>query len=311
VTAYVTIGSRGSPLALWQANWVRDQLRAREPGLGVDIHVIKTAGDRFLDAPLARVGGKGLFVKEIEDALLARRVDLAVHSLKDVPAELPEGLILAAFPEREDPRDALVVRGGPLPSLDSLPRGARVGTTSLRRQSQLLALRPDLAIESLRGNVGTRLDKVDRGEVDAILLAFAGLRRLGLADRASYLFDAAELIPAVGQGVLAIETRTEDDATRSRVGRLEAPASRTVVEAERAFLRRLEAGCLVPVGGHATVDGERVSLTGIVASPDGTRTIRRAGAAAAADAAALGHELAEEILAAGGGEILAAIAAAG
>jgi hydroxymethylbilane synthase len=305
------IGSRGSPLALWQANWVQARLRELAPDRTVEIEIIKTSGDKFLDAPLSRVGGKGLFVKEIEDALLERRVDLAVHSLKDVPAELPDGLMLAAYPEREDPRDAMVVRRDAEPSLEALPRGARMGTTSLRRQSQLLARRDDLEIVQLRGNVGTRLDKLERGEVDATMLAYAGLRRLGLGDRAGYVFEVDELIPAVGQGVLAIETRTDDAVTRSLVERLDAPASRVAVAAERAFLLRLQAGCLVPVGGYATLDGGELHLRGIVASPDGRTRIRRERRGATAQAATLGRELADEILDAGGARILADLAALG
>ncbi len=305
------IGSRGSPLALWQANWVRDRLRELAPDRDVEIEVIKTSGDKFLEGPLSRIGGKGLFVKEIEDALLEERVDLAVHSLKDVPAELPAALLLAAYPAREDPRDVLVARRGAAAAVDGLARGARVGTTSLRRRSQLLARRDDLEIVPLRGNVGTRLDKVDRGEVDAILLALAGLRRLGLGERAGHAFDVDEMIPAVGQGVLAIETRVDDRATRAVVERLDVAESRLVVAAERAFLHRLEAGCLVPVGGHATLDGDRVRLRGIIASPDGSICIRRERDAPSAEAAALGRELAEDILDAGGALTIAELAAAG
>jgi hydroxymethylbilane synthase len=305
------IGSRGSPLALWQANWVQARLRELAPDRAVEIEIIKTSGDKFLDAPLARVGGKGLFVKEIEDALLERRIDLAVHSLKDVPAELPPGLMLTAYPEREDPRDAMVVPEGASPSLEALARGARMGTTSLRRQSQLLAKRPDLEIVPLRGNVGTRLDKLARGEVDAIMLAHAGLRRLGLGERAGYVFGVDELVPAVGQGVLAIETRSDDDATRAVVERLDVPASRAAVTAERAFLLTLEAGCLVPVGGYATLEGERLRLRGIIASPDGGLLIRREASGPISEAAAIGVGVAEEILAAGGARILADLAAAG
>lgn len=305
------IGSRGSPLALWQANWVQARLRELAPGRVVEIEIIKTSGDKFLDAPLARVGGKGLFVKEIEDALLAGRIDLAVHSLKDVPAELPDGLMLTAYPEREDPRDVMVVPEGATPSLTALVRGARMGTTSLRRQSQLLAMRPDLEIVPLRGNVGTRLDKLARGEVDAIMLAHAGLRRLGLGERAGQVFAVDELIPAVGQGVLAIETRCDDEPTRALVERLDVPASRAAVAAERAFLRKLEAGCLVPVGGYATLDGERLHFRGIIASPDGVTRIRREATGAVADASGIGAAVADEILAAGGARILAELAAAG
>ena len=305
------IGSRGSPLALWQANWVCDRLRELAPERGAEIEVIKTSGDKFLEGPLSRIGGKGLFVKEIEDALLEERVDLAVHSLKDVPADLPAGLLLAAYPAREDPRDVLVVRRGAPASIEGLGRGARVGTTSLRRRSQILARRDDLEIVPLRGNVGTRLDKVDRGEVDATLLAFAGLKRLGLAERASHVLAVDEMIPAVGQGVLAIETRVDDTSTRAVVERLDVEQSRIVVAAERAFLHRLQAGCLVPVGGHAIVESGEVRLRGIIASPDGATSIRRERVAAPPRAAELGRELAEEILEAGGAQILAALAEPG
>lgn len=263
--ARLVIGSRGSQLALWQARWVKSRLE----GLGVEaeIEIIRTTGDKITDVPLAKVGSKGLFTKEIEDALLAGRVDLAVHSLKDLPTVLPAGLVLAAVPEREDPRDALVGK-----RLADLPQGARVGTSSLRRGAQLKRLRPDVSIESVRGNLDTRLRKLDEGQYEAILLAAAGLRRLGWVERIAECLDPDVMCPAVGQGALAIETRAEGEA-REICARLDHEPTRRAVLEERAMLARLGGGCQVPIGAHAVVDGEKVRVRGVVASPDGTRVV--------------------------------------
>lgn len=299
------IGTRGSALALWQANHVSALLRAANQGLAVEIVTIKTTGDKIIDSPLAQVGGKGLFVKEIEEALLAGEVDLAVHSLKDVPAFFPEGLGLAAVLEREDPRDALLSRNAA--TLDDLPKGARVGTSSLRRQAQLLNLRPDLEITTLRGNVDTRVRKLDSGEYDAIVLAAAGLRRMGLAGRVSAFLDVETLLPAVGQGAIGTETRMNDPETKGLVSSLDDPGTRTAVSAERAFLKRLEGGCQVPIAAHAVVSGGSLRMSGLVASLDGRTVIRDKVSGAADQAEALGVTLAERILERGGREILDAV----
>jgi hydroxymethylbilane synthase len=297
----IRIATRRSPLAKWQANHVADLLRANEPGLEVRLHELVTKGDKILEVPLAAVGGKGLFVKEIEDALLAGEAEIAVHSMKDLPAILAAGLVVAAVPEREDPRDALCSRKAR--SLADLPQRARVGTSSLRRGAQLKALRPDLRIEMVRGNVETRLRKGET-ELDAVVLAYAGLKRLGLASRASYLFDPAEMLPAVAQGALALEARADDAATLERLARLEHPETRVRVEAERGFLRRLEGGCQVPLAGHAVVEQGRVLLRGLVASLDGTRVVRGERSGPPADAARIGVALAEDLLSRGAAAIL-------
>jgi hydroxymethylbilane synthase len=262
-----------------------------------------TRGDRILDVPLAEVGGKGLFVKEIEDALLRGDAQVAVHSMKDLPAVEPPGLVIAAVPVREDPRDALVSHGK---RLSELPRGARVGTASLRRSAQLRAMRPDLRIETIRGNVATRLRKIDEG-FDAVVLAHAGLRRLGLTDKVAQVFSIEEMLPAVAQGALAIEARQDDAETMRRLAPLEDRATRIQVEAERGFLRKLQGGCQVPIAGHAEVKGEQVRLRGLVANLDGTVLIRGERAGPVADAARVGEELADELLARGAGEVLSAI----
>src|SRR5450432_1362062 len=261
----LVIASRGSQLALWQARWVAAQLQAA--GHECRIEIVKTTGDKITDVPLgivgAQTGVKGLFTKEIEEALLDGRADLAVHSLKDLPTELPEGLVLAAVPEREDARDAVV--GSPLADL---PVGARVGTSSLRRAAQLRNLRPDLQVASVRGNLDTRLRKLDEGQYDAILLAAAGLKRLGWADRIAEILPADTMCPAVGQGALAIETRASG-AGFDACAALDHPATHAAVTAERGLLRALGGGCQVPIGAHATVEGGRLRLLGMVASPDG------------------------------------------
>jgi hydroxymethylbilane synthase len=297
----IRIATRRSPLAKWQANHVAGLLRAREPGLEVRLHELLTKGDKILDVALARVGGKGLFVKEIEDALLTGDAEIAVHSMKDLPAVLADGLVIGAVPEREDPRDALCSpKHGTLPKL---PQGARVGTSSLRRAAQLMALRPDLRIEVIRGNVETRLRKASE-ELDAVVLAYAGLRRLGLAEHATQVFSPEEMLPAVAQGALALEAREGDAATLGRLAPLDHAETRQRVEAERGLLRRLEGGCQVPIAAHATVAAGKVSLRALVASVDGKKVIRGERSGPAAEARALGEALGDELLAKGAAAIL-------
>jgi hydroxymethylbilane synthase len=313
----VVIGTRGSALARWQADHIAAALRAAHPGLTVDITIIVTEGDRRSEAPLERgptpagqpapmhAAGKGLWVEEIERALLERRVDLAVHSLKDVPAVLAAGLVLAAFPRRADPRDALVSRDGS--PFRALPVGARVGTSSLRRVCQLRRARPDLVLEVLRGNVDTRLRKVSEGVVDAAVLACAGLDRLGHGGRISERFAIDWMVPAIGQGALALETRGDDGPVRGLCRSLADPATETAIAAERALLAHLDAGCRTPVAGHASVDGETVTLDALVGRPDGSELLRERLAGPATDAAALGTAVAERLLARGADRILAAL----
>jgi hydroxymethylbilane synthase len=292
----LVIASRGSQLALWQARWVAAQLSAA--GHPCRIEIVKTTGDKITDVPLAKVGSKGLFTKEIEEALLDGRADLAVHSLKDLPTELPEGLVLAAVPEREDPRDAVVGR-----KLAELPVGARVGTSSLRRAAQLRQLRPDLLVESVRGNLDTRLRKLDEGQYDAILLAAAGLKRLGWGDRIAEILAPEQMCPAVGQGALAIEAR----AGFEKVALLDHADTHTAVVAERAVLAALGGGCQVPIGAYATVSEGRVRVLAIVAAPDGSQVIRAEAEGEAAEAAGIGARLAADLLERGAREILEAV----
>jgi hydroxymethylbilane synthase len=298
------IGSRGSQLALWQARWV--QARLAEGGHECRIEIIRTTGDRITDVPLAKVGTKGLFTKEIEEALAAGAIDLAVHSMKDLPAALPAGLRLAAIPEREDPRDAMIGR-----RLAELAEGAKVGTSSLRRAAQLLALRPDLVIDPLRGNLDTRLRKVAEGSYGAIVLAAAGLKRMGWSGRIAEILPVETMCPAVGQGALAIETR--DDAgrplgtARTACAALDHAPTRIAVMAERAVLAGLGGGCQVPIGAHAVVRDGRIQLRAVVVSPDGAILIRRQGEGPAAQAESLGAQLARELADAGGQEILEAV----
>jgi hydroxymethylbilane synthase len=298
----LVLGTRGSRLAIWQAEWVQARLHEIAPDVTVTLKRIKTSGDKILDVPLAKIGGKGLFVKEIEDALLQGGIDLAVHSMKDVPTVLPEGLAIVCVPEREDPRDALIGRTGK--TLEQLPRGARIGTSSLRRQAQLLKRRPDLKIEMLRGNLDTRLKKLQAGEFDAIVLAAAGLRRLGWAEQITEYLPPDVSLPAIGQGALGIEGRTDDKAVREIVAKLEHPQSRTTVTAERALLERLEGGCQVPIAAHATMNGDRLCLDGLVASVDGARIIQDHVEGPPARARELGLHLGEQLLRQGGKAIL-------
>lgn len=292
----LVLGSRGSQLALWQAGWVRAALE--KLGCEVEIQVIKTSGDRYQRGALSEIGNKGLFVKEIEEALLAREIDVAVHSLKDMPVRLPEGLTIAAFPPREEPRDALV--GG---RLLELPEGARVGTGSLRRQAQLLAARTDLKVTALRGNVDTRLRRLDAGEFEAVVLAAAGLQRLGLADRIAQLLPEQIMCPAPGQGALAVETRREGEPLEV-CSRLDDPETRAAVIAEREVMRELEAGCQTPVGALGRVVGSHLQLCAAVASADGSQVVREQLCAPVEEAVEAGRALARRLLERGAGELL-------
>lgn len=296
------IGTRGSPLALAQSRWVQTALQQQRPDLTPELRTIKTTGDRFLDRPLSEIGGKGVFVKEIEDALLRGTIDCAVHSMKDVPAELAPGLVIAAVPPREDPRDVLLAREAT--TLGQLPPGARVGTGSLRRMAAVRAVRPDLHVMALRGNVDTRLRKLDAGEVDALVLAAAGLRRLGI-ERTGTFFDPEQFIPAIGQGALGIETR--EDASREWVAEIDHAETHTVVAAERAFLFHVGGSCHTPLAAHATIHHGDLRVRAFIASPDGTQVIRGSRTGSAVDAVPLGHELAEELLGRGGAAILQAL----
>lgn len=304
----IRIATRKSPLALWQANYVRDELLKHYPALQVELLPMSTRGDKILDSPLAKVGGKGLFVKELEEALLRNEADLAVHSMKDVPVEFPSGLCLATICPREDPRDAFV--SNHFSSIDALPNGARVGTSSLRRQCQLRARRPDLQVLDLRGNVNTRLAKLDAGEYDAILLAAAGLRRLGFFDRIRSALDPADSLPANGQGAVGIECRSDDAEVLALLAPLEHADTRACVLAERAMNRALQGGCQVPIGAYAELHGDELWLRGLVGHPDGQTILRDALRGHRADAEALGLQLAEQLLAAGADRVLASVYAA-
>lgn len=299
------IGTRASQLALTQSQWVRDKVQALLPNTEVELVRINTKGDRILDVPLAKIGGKGLFVKEIEEALLAGEIDMAVHSMKDVPTVLPKGLHIGIVPQREEARDAFV--SNRYRNLAELPAGAVVGTSSLRRKAQLLALRPDLQIRDLRGNVGTRLDKLDRGDFDAIILAGAGLKRLHLPARISTLLAPEQMLPAIGQGALGIELRQSDSMLLALMQPLHHLESAVAVAAERAYLARLEGGCQVPIGAYAILSENQLSLTGLIASVDGTTVLRQTRFAPLAEADKLGFELAEELLGRGGKAILEAV----
>ena len=296
------IGTRGSKLALAQSGWIKDKIEQYHPDLQVELVRIKTKGDKILDSPLSKIGGKGLFVKEIEDALLKKDVDLAVHSIKDVPAELPEGLFLPLFPEREDPRDAFL-------SMDhhriaDMPRGATIGTGSLRRSSQLRHLRPDLNIAPLRGNVDTRIKKMEAGELQAIILASAGLRRLGLSDKIRQILSSNEFLPAIGQGALGLELRQDDDRIFNLLGFLNHEPTELTVKAERAFLKKLEGGCQVPIGGHGRLEGDNIILDGMVAELDGSRIIRDEIKGSKDQPMDIGYALAEKLLISGADDIL-------
>jgi hydroxymethylbilane synthase len=299
------IATRESPLALWQAEHVKARLLAAHPGLAVELVPMTTRGDQLLAGSLQQSGGKGLFVKELEQAMLEGSADLAVHSMKDVPAHQPEGLALVAFLAGEDPRDAFVSNHHA--SVEALPQGAHVGTASLRRQSLLRAWRPDLRTGLLRGNVGTRLRKLDEGQFDAILLACAGLDRLGLSARIRERLDVGRFVPAIGQGIIGIECREHDAQTRALVAVLNDPVSQVRLGAERALNSRLGGACQVPVAGHARLDGEHLTLDAVVGAPDGSRSVRGRIEGPASEAASLGLQLAERLLVQGARDILGAL----
>ncbi len=301
----IRIATRKSALALWQAEYVKARLEASHPGLKVSLVPVVSRGDKLLDAPLAKIGGKGLFIKELETALMENEADIAVHSMKDVPMEFPEGLGLYCICEREDPRDAFV--SNHFDDLDALPPGSVVGTSSLRRQAQLLARRPDLKIQFLRGNVNTRLAKLDAGEYDAIILAAAGLIRLGFGDRIRSSIGVDESLPAGGQGAVGIECRTGDSELHALLACLNHAPTATRVVAERALNKRLNGGCQVPIACYAVLEGEQLWLRGLVGQPDGTVLLRAEGRAPAAEAEALGVQVAEELLAQGAEQILKAV----
>jgi hydroxymethylbilane synthase len=306
-TELLRIATRKSPLALWQAEHVRARLLALYPGLQVELVTLSTQGDRILDSPLAKIGGKGLFVKELEQGMLNGRADIAVHSVKDVPAGFPEGLGLGAVLEREDPRDAFV--SNEYASIDDLPEAARVGTSSLRRQCQLRDRRPDLQISDLRGNVGTRLGKLDNGGYDAIVLACAGLKRLGMEARITRALAPEEMLPAIAQGVIGIECRLDDARVRGLLEPLNHPETVCRTQAERAMNATLAGGCQAPVAGYAELHNGSLELRGLAGWPDGTEIIRGDIAGTAAAAEDLGRQLAEQLLSAGARPILDALLA--
>ncbi|MBI5741116.1 MAG: hydroxymethylbilane synthase [Nitrospirae bacterium] len=320
----IIIATRGSKLALWQAEWVKAQLEKNNEDIEVELKKIKTTGDKILDVPLAKVGGKGLFVKEIEDTLLNKKADLAVHSMKDVPTELPEGLHLSAICKREDPRDAFITAISnfkfQISNFKSLPKGAHVGTSSLRRICQLLNKRPDLRITQLRGNLDTRLRKLDEGQFDAIILAAAGVKRLGLEKRITEIFPSSMSLPAIGQGAVGIECRVNDELINKLLKKLNHKPTSVCVRAERAFLKKLEGGCQVPIGAYARIEktgargkgqgaGKTSSLiiNGLVGSLDGKTLIKGSRRGKPEDAELLGTKLAEALLSKGAGEILAEV----
>ena len=296
------IGTRGSKLALWQANWVKSALNTQHPSFSVELVIIKTKGDKILDVPLSKVGGKGLFVKEIEEALLDGRIDLAVHSMKDMPSEIPKGLCIGAIPERENPQDILISKKG-LP-LSQLEPGARIGTSSLRRAAQLLHARPDMHVFPLRGNVDTRLKKLETENLDAIVLAAAGVKRLGLENRITQFLDENIMLPAVGQGALCIEIRQNDPEVAPIVAKLEHPQTRTIVMGERAFLNRLEGGCQVPIAAHGKIDNTLFSICGLVATVDGKTLIKETFSGPEDSAETIGVELADHLISMGAKTIM-------
>jgi len=303
----IRIATRKSPLALWQAEFVKAELQKFHPGLAVELVPMSTKGDKILDTPLAKVGGKGLFVKELEVAMLEGRADIAVHSMKDVPMEFPEGLGLAVICDREDPQDAFV--SNQYPSIDALPEGAVVGTSSLRRQCQLKARRPDLQIRDLRGNLGTRLGKLDDGQYDAIILATAGLLRLEMPERIAERISPDFILPAGGQGAVGIECRLDDQQTLDLLAPLNHPDTATRVIAERAVNNRLQGGCQVPIGAFANLDGDKLTIDALVGSLDGNEIIQRQISGHRDQAETLGIEIAEQLLAAGADKILQEVGA--
>lgn len=302
----LVIGTRKSVLALWQAEYVAQRLREQYPGLTVELLPVSTRGDEILNRPLAEIGGKGLFIRELEELMREGRADMAVHSLKDMPAELPEDFTLAAVTDREDPRDAFVSLR--YPGVEALPAGAKVGTSSLRRQSQLLHRRPDLVVESLRGNVQTRLRKLDEGQYDAVILAAAGLKRLGLGDRIASYLSTEDSIPAAGQGVMAVEVRKKDEETRQMLAFLHNARVASCIAAERAFLGCVGGDCKVPAGAFAAEDGDGLRVDAFIASEDGQTFYRRFVSGALPDAERLGTAVADALLDDGGRAVLEAIA---
>ena len=301
-TKPLRIATRKSPLALWQAEHVRSRLQEAHPGLVVELVTMTTKGDRVLDSPLAKIGGKGLFVKELEQGMLAGDADIAVHSMKDVPVEFPEGLGIVTVLEREDPHDAFV--SNRIGSVEALPDGAVVGTSSLRRQCQLRAIRPDLDIRDLRGNVGTRLGKLDNGDYAAIVLACAGLKRLGMADRITQAIDSEVMLPAIGQGIIGIETRLDDARVSELLGPLHDGDTAVRLAAERSLNATLAGGCQAPVAGHAVLQDGELRLRGLVGWPDGSSIVQGEVSGPAGDAVSLGRALAEDLLERGARPIL-------
>ncbi|MBW2407497.1 MAG: hydroxymethylbilane synthase [Deltaproteobacteria bacterium] len=299
------IGTRGSKLALWQANWVKSSLEAKHPSLSIQLETIKTKGDKILDVPLAKVGGKGLFVKEIEEALLDGKIDLAVHSMKDMPGEIPKGLCIGAIPQREIPQDVLISRNKT--HLSKLVSGAKIGTSSLRRKAQLLHARPDLVILPLRGNLDTRLKKLETENLDAIILAAAGVKRLGLENRITEYLDENIMLPAVGQGALCIEIRQHDPDVESIVATLEDPQTRAIILGERAFLNRLEGGCQVPIAAYGKIDKNIFTLSGLVATLDGKTLFKETIIGPIDSSESLGIELAERLISMGAEKIIEAL----
>jgi hydroxymethylbilane synthase len=302
MTETIRIATRKSPLAMWQAEHVAEVLGRLHEGLVIEIVGMTTRGDKILDAPLAKVGGKGLFVKELETGMLSGDADIAVHSMKDVPVAFPDGLHLAVIMDREDPRDAFV--SNHYDGIDALPKGACVGTSSLRRQCQLANRRPDLRIEPLRGNVNTRLAKLDAGDYDAIILAAAGLIRLGMADRVRSRIRIEDSLPAIGQGAIGIECRSDDPRVNALIAPLNHRPTAQRVSAERAMNERLNGGCQVPIAGHAVLEDERLRLWGLVGSPDGSEVLRAEHSGAPEDAEVIGHAVADDLLAQGADRIL-------
>jgi hydroxymethylbilane synthase len=298
----VVIGSRGSPLALWQANWIKDLLQEHHSELAVDITIIKTSGDKIQDVPLAKIGGKGLFVKEIEEGLLKRKVDFAVHSMKDMPIIFPMNLCIACVTKRENPFDALISRNNI--KLDDLPKGAKIGTGSLRRMSQLLYYRPDLKLVPLRGNLETRLKKLETEGLDAIILAAAGLIRLGWSDRITEIISPEVLLPAMGQGAVGIETRKNDVDNQILLADMDHEETHYALDAERALVSKLEGGCNVPIGSFATLNGDQITLTGLVASLDGKTMYKKELTDLKTNAIALGRKLGDELIELGADRIM-------
>jgi len=307
----IIIGTRASKLALWQAEWVKSELLRLDPGLKVELNKIKTTGDKILDVPLAQVGGKGLFVKEIEEALLSAEADLAVHSMKDVPTEFPEGLHLPVICKREDPRDAFITpienSKFKIQNFASLPEGASIGTSSLRRSCQLLSRRPDLKIMQLRGNLDTRLRKLDEGQFDAIILAAAGVRRLGWSDRITEFIPVDVSLPAIGQGAIGIECRISDKFINKLISQLNHAETSVCVRAERACLKKLEGGCQVPIAAFARIEGKNIVIDGLVGSVSGDEIIRAHGEGSIGDPESLGSTLGDELLSKGAKKILAEV----